>query len=149
MHLSFVMDLRVEVGKPIEVGAVSKGRRRIIAIEGGTFDGPDVRGIVLAGSADWQIVRADGVTELEARYTLLTNAGELIYVQNTGLRHGPADVMQKLLAGEAVDPALVYFRTVPVFETSAPRLQWLARTVFVASGERHPNDVVIHVWKVE
>jgi hypothetical protein len=149
MQLSFVMDLRVKVGKPIEIGAVATGRRRIIAIEGGTFDGPDVRGVVLAGSADWQIIRADGVTELEARYTLQTDVGELIYVQNTGLRHGPADVMQKLLAGEAVDPALVYFRTVPVFETSAPRLQWLARTVFVASGERHPNDVVIHVWKVE
>src|SRR6516165_5339526 len=121
-QLSFVMDLRVQVGKPIEVGAVSKGRRRIIAIEGGTVEGPDLRGVVLAGSADWQIVRADGVTELEARYTLQTDVGELIYVQNTGLRHGPADVMLKLLAGEAVDPALVYFRTVPVFETAAPRL---------------------------
>jgi hypothetical protein len=149
MQLSFAMTLRVAVAKPIDVGPVAQGRRRIIAIEGGTFEGPGLRGVVLASGADWQIVRADGVTELEARYILQTDAGELIYVQNGGLRHAPADVMQKLLAGEDVDPALVYFRTVPTFETAAPQLQWLTRTVFVASGERHPNEVVIHVWKIE
>ena len=149
MQLSFAMTLRVAVAKPIDVGSVVKGRRRIIPIEGGTFEGPGVRGVVLAGGADWQIIRSDGVTELEARYILQTDAGELIYVQNGGLRHAPADVMEKLLAGENVDPALVYFRTVPTFETAAPQLQWLTRTVFVASGERHPNEVVIHVWKIE
>ena len=56
---------------------------------------------------------------------------------------------KKLLAGEAVDPALVYFKTVPTFETSAAELQWLTRAIFVATGERHPSEVVIHVWKVE
>jgi hypothetical protein len=148
-QLSYVMTLRVNVGTPIEIGAVPKGRRRIIAIAGGTFEGPAVRGLVLAGSADWQIVRADGVTELDARYTLQTDAGELIYVQNAGIRHAPADVMQRLLAGGDVDPALVYFRTVPSFETAAPRLQWLTRSILVGSGERHPNEVIIRVWKVD
>ena len=97
---------------------------------------------MLPGGADWQIVRADGFTELDTRYTLETDKGQLIYVQNAGMRHAPPDVMQKLLAGEAVDPALVYFRTVPKFETSAPELQWLTRAIFIGTGERYPTDVV-------
>ncbi len=65
----------------------------------------------------------------------------MIYVQNAGVRHAAPEIM--LLAGEMVDPALVYFRTVPSFETSAPDLQWLTRSIFVGTGERYPNEVVI------
>jgi len=143
------MELRVEVGTPVEVGNVAGGRRRIISILGGTFAGPDVRGAVLSGGADWQIVRGDGFTELDTRYTLRTDRDELIYIRNAGIRHAAPEIMQKLLAGERVDPALVYFRTVPVFETAAPRLQWLTRAIFVGDGERQPNLVIVRVWKIE
>ena len=57
--------------------------------------------------------------------------------------------MQKLLAGQTVDPKLVYFRTQPKFETSAPALQWLAKSLFIGTGERYPNEVVIRFFKVE
>jgi len=143
------MELRVEVGTPVEVGNVAGGRRRIISILGGTFAGPDVRGAVLSGGADWQIVRGDGFTELDTRYTLRTDRDELIYIRNAGIRHAAPEIMQKLLAGERVDPMLVYFRTVPVFETAAPRLQWLTRAIFVGDGERQPNLVIVRVWKIE
>ena len=56
--------------------------------------------------------------------------------------------MAKLLAGEAVDPALVYFRTVPTFETAAPGLAWLTRSVFVGVGERYPSEVVVRFWRL-
>ena len=118
-------------------------------ITGGTFEGPGIKGKVRPGGADWQIVRADGFTELDTRYTIETDKGQLIYVQNAGMRHAPPDVMQKLLAGQPVDPALVYFRTVPKFETSAPELQWLTRAVFVGTGERYPAEVVVRFWRVE
>ena len=95
----------------MELGQVATGRRRIIDITGGTVEGPGFKGKVRNGGADWQIVRADGFTELDTRYTIETDKGQLIYVQNPGMRHAPPDVMKKLLAGEAVDPALVYFRT--------------------------------------
>jgi len=147
--LTHALTLRVRVGAPLELGQVPRGRRRIVPILGGTFEGPAIRGTVLEGGADWQMVRADGVAELDARYTLQTDGGSLIYVQNTGLRHAPPDVMGKLLAGEAVDPSLVYFKTIPVFESSAPELEWLSRSVFVATGERYPSEVVLRVWKVE
>ena len=147
--LTHAMTLRVQVGPPTELGSVPRGRRRIIPILGGSFEGPDVRGKVLPGGADWQVVRADGLAELDTRYMLQTASGSLVYIQNAGIRHAPPDVTRKLLAGEAVDPALVYFKTVPTFETSAPELQWLTRAIFVGTGERHPSEVVIHVWKVE
>jgi hypothetical protein len=143
------MTLRVQVGPPMEIGAGHRGRRRIIPILDGTFDGPDVRGKVLAGGADWQIIRADGVAELDTRYTLQTDSGQLIYVQNPGIRHASPEATKKLLAGDAFDPAQVYFKTVPLFETSAPDLQWLTRSIFIGTGERYPADVVVRVWRVD
>src|SRR6476659_7828732 len=96
--LTFVMELRVEVGAPVEIGAVAAGRRRIVPIQGGSFEGPQVKGRVLNGGADWQIVRADGFTELDTRYTLETATGQIVYVQNAGMRHAAPDVMKRLLA---------------------------------------------------
>ena len=147
--LTFAFELRATVAGPTELGQVASGRRRIVDITGGTFEGPGIKGKIRPGGADWQIVRADGFTELDTRYTIETDKGQLVYVQNAGMRHAPPDVMQKLLAGQPVDPALVYFRTVPKFETSAPDLQWLTRAVFVGTGERYPTEVVVRFWRVE
>jgi hypothetical protein len=147
--LTFAFELRATVAAPTELGQVAGGRRRIVEITGGTFEGPAIKGKVRPGGADWQIVRADGFTELDTRYTIETDTGALIYVQNAGMRHAPPDVMQKLLAGQTVDPTLVYFRTVPTFETSAPDLQWLTRAVFVGTGERYPSEVVVRFWRLE
>src|SRR5687767_10789601 len=147
--LTFAFEVRATVGPPMEVGQVAQGRRRIVSITGGTFEGPNVRGKVMAGGADWQIIRADGFTELDTRYTLETDKGQIIYVQNAGMRHAAPDVMKRLLAGDAVDPAAVYFRTVPKFETASADLQWLTRAVFIGLGERYPNDVRIRFFRVE
>ena len=100
------------------------------------------------GGADWQIVRADGFTEVDARYTLETDAGDLIYVSNLGIRHAPPEIIRRLNAGELVDQSQIYFRSVPKFETAAPDLQWLMRSIFIATGERYPNGVVIKFWRV-
>ena len=147
--LTFAFVVRATVGAPMEVGQVAQGRRRIVPITGGTFEGPNIRGKVMNGGADWQIIRADGFTELDTRYTLETDTGQVVYVQNAGMRHAAPDVMKKLLAGELVDPTLVYFRTVPKFETAATDLQWLARSVFIGMGERYPNDVRIRFYRLE
>jgi len=148
-RLVFAFELHAQVAAPLELGDVPRGRRRIVQITGGTFAGSGLKGRILPGGADWQIVRPDGFTELDTRYTLETDTKELIYVQNVGMRHAPPDVMKKLLAGESVNPALVYFRTTPVFETAAPDLQWLTRSTFVGTGERYPNEVVVRFWRVE
>jgi hypothetical protein len=147
--LVFAFELRALVAPPLVVGQMPAGTRRIVQIVGGTFEGPGLKGKILPGGADWQMIRADGFSELDTRYTLETDKGQTIYVQNAGMRHAAPDVMQKLLAGQQVDPALVYFRTVPKFETSAPELQWLTRAIFVGTGERNPSDVVVRFWRLE
>jgi hypothetical protein len=147
--LVFAFELRAQVGPPAELGEVTHGRRRIVPILGGTVRGPQLAAKVVPGGADWQMIQQDGFTELDTRYTLETEQGQLVYVQNAGIRTAPPDVMQKLLAGQPVDPKLVYFRTVPKFETSAPELQWLARSVFVGIGERFPTEVVVRFYRLE
>jgi hypothetical protein len=147
--LVFAFELRVTVGAPVEIGQVPHGRRRIVSILGGTFEGPSIKGKVVPGGADWQIIQPDGFSELDTRYMLETDKGQIVYVQNAGIRHAAPAVMEKLLKGEVVDPKLVYFRTVPTFETAAPDLQWLSRSVFIGTGERYPTEVVIRFWRVE
>jgi hypothetical protein len=147
-ELVFAFELRVQLGPPLDVGPIPGGRRRIVPTLGGTFEGSALKGRVLPGGGDWQIVRADGLAELDTRYTLETDDGKTIYVQNAGIRHASPEVTAKLMKGEPVDPALVYFRTVPKFETSAPELAWLMRSIFVGTGERYPADVLMRFWKL-
>ena len=139
---------RVDVASPLHLGHSPHGERRIINIMGGTFSGSRLRGRVLSGGADWQIIRHDGITEVEARYTLETHDGALIYVRNWGLRHGSKEVMERLAAGAHVDPKEYYFRTTPVFETGAPGYQWLNGMITVAAGERRAEEVIITVYEV-
>jgi hypothetical protein len=146
--LEFAFEVRAEVADPTVVGLMPNGTRRIVNILGGTFEGPKVKGKLLPGGADWQIIREDGFTEVDARYTLQTDKGQLIYVSNVGMRHAPPDVMKRLNAGETVDQSQIYFRAVPKFEVAAPELQWLTRSIFVATGERYPKGVVIRFWRV-
>ncbi len=146
--LSFLYTSRIQADPPILVGHTHHGERRIIHITGGAFAGPRLSGKVLPGGADWQIVRADGVVELEARYTLETDDGALIYVVNRGIRRGPREVMDRLAKGEKVDPREYYFRTTPTFEAAAPKYAWLNRLITIATGERHIDEVIITVYEV-
>jgi hypothetical protein len=148
--LTLAFELHADVQPPIDFGEISPGRRRrMVPITSGRFDGPRLRGRIVPGGADWQIVYADGFTELDSRYALETDDGQLITVRNAGVRRAAPDVMSRLLAGQPVDPAEVYFRTVPAFETSAPSLQWLTQSIFLGTGERYPSEVVVRFWLVE
>ena len=142
------LSITVEVAEILNLGATPRGERRIINIIGGSFSGPHVSGRVLPGGADWQLVRADGVAEIEARYTLETAAQERILVRSEGLRHGPPAAMKALARGDPVDPAQYYFRTTMRFETSAPSLAWLNRILAVATGVREPRAVRLSVFEV-
>lgn len=148
ISLNFAFSAEVTLGPVLELGSTGHGQRRIIPITGGTFNGPDFKGVVLAGGADWQIVRPDKVAELDARYTLKTDDGALIYISNKGYRHGPAEILAKISRGEEVDPAQYYFRTAATFETSADKYHWLTRTIVIATAERKKDKVLIDFYKV-
>lgn len=146
--LAHVADITVEVAPPVLLGPCPAGERRVVPILGGRAAGPRLAGAVLPGGADTQLIRGDGVAEIEARYLLRLGDGALVHVVNRGLRHAAPDDMARLLRGEPVDPARVYFRTAPVFETSASDHAWLNRTLFVGMGERQPGTVLISVYSV-
>jgi hypothetical protein len=146
--LQFIFAAHATVDPALDLGNVGKGSRRIVPIVGGDFSGPQLRGTVVRGGADWQVIRSDGVAELEARYTLRTDDGALIYVRNHALRHGPADVMAALAAGRPVDPSSYYFRGATFFETSAVRYAWLMKCIVVCTGEREPAGVKLRFFQV-
>lgn len=146
--LEFAFEAHVTVGAPQEVGPVAGGTRRLIPITGGTFAGPGLKGKILPGGADHQLLQPDGFTQLEARYVLETDEGEKIYVVNRGVRYGAPEVLARLNAGERVDPSLIYFRTAATFEATAPRLLPMTRAIYVAVGERYPTDVVVRFFRV-
>ncbi len=147
-ELEFIFSAHVTVDPPLELGDIGKGGRRIIPITGGEFSGPQLRGMVLPGGADWQILRSDGVAELEARYTLRTDDGALIYVRNHALRHGPPEVIAALAAGRPVDPTSYYFRGATFFETSAGRYAWLGKHIVVCTGERESKGVKLKFFQM-
>jgi hypothetical protein len=147
-QLDFIFAAQVTVDPALDLGDVAKGGRRIVPITGGDFSGPQMRGRVLPGGADWQVLRSDGVAELEARYTLRTDDGALIYVRNHGLRHGPPDVIAALAAGRPVDPAQYYFRGAAFFETGAAHYAWITKRIIVCAGEREPATVKLKFFQM-
>jgi Protein of unknown function (DUF3237) len=147
-RLEFAFTATITLGIIQELGNTPHGRRRIIPITGGTFEGPAIKGTVEPGGADWQIIRGDNVAELEALYTLKTDDAVFIYIKNKGYRHGSAEVLQRLAKGEAVNPKEYYFRATPVFETASEKYNYLNKFIYIASGERKKDSVVIHFYKV-
>jgi hypothetical protein len=149
MNTRLLMILRVRVGTPQEIGVVPHGTRRIAPLNGGDFEGPRLRGTVLpGGSADWLLLRADGVLEMDLRLTLQTDEGALISMKSFGLRHGPPEVIAAIGRGETVDPSTYYFRTTPRFETAHPAYAFLNRIVAVASGDRRPEGPIYTIHEV-
>jgi hypothetical protein len=147
-QLKWFADLSVQVARPQEIGRTARGVRRVIPILGGEAVGDGWRASVLPGGADFQLLLGDTLAELDARYVLQTDAGDLVYVQNSAVRSATADVMARLVRGEPVDPALVYFRCRPSFETASPSLRWITERMFVGTGARHPDKVVMTFFEL-
>jgi len=147
-QLNFFADLSVQVDKPQEVGQTLHGVRRLIPILGGEVQGDGWSGRVLPGGADFQLIVNTRMAELDARYVIETDGGDLIYVQNRAVRTAAPEVMDKLVRGEPVDPQSVYFRCSPSFETASASLGWLSERLFVGTGARYPDRVVMRFFEV-
>lgn len=148
-QLRFFADLAVQVGEPQVVGTVPHGVRRVIPIVGGSVQGDGWSGRVLAGGADFQLIVHPGYAELDARYVIEVDGGELVYVCNQAVRSGPAQLMQRLARGEPVDPAQIYFRCLPRLETASQALGWINERLFVGAGVRHPDRVVMRFFALD
>ena len=148
LQTKYVFTITVLIGDVTSAGEIGTGVRRIIPIIGGEVKGEGINGKVCAFGADFQIIRPNELIELEAKYAFETDDGAVVYVENRGLRFGPVELLQKLKRGEPVDPKLIYFRTVPRFETGHENYRWLMQHIFVASAARHADRVVIDVHQV-
>ena len=145
-ELLFEMNLVLE---PIQVvGPTPNGDRRICYIKGGRFSGPKLQGEVLPGGGDWLLLRPDGARTLDIRLTLRTDDGHPIYLVSRGILHISPETFQRLTAGEEIDPAEYYFRTTPLFETAAARLDWLNRVVAVSVGRLSATTAVQTIYAV-
>ncbi len=148
IRTAHLMTLTLSVAGMQPIGPTPNGNRRIGLVSGGQFEGSKLKGKVLPGGADWIIARPDGSTTLDVRIVLETDDGATIGMTYRGMRHGPAAIMEKLNAGEFVDPSQYYFRTAVSFETAAPRYDWLNRIIAVGTGSRPPEGPIYDIFEV-
>lgn len=142
-QLEFALQLKVTLGETFAINNTQHGRRTVIPITGGTFEGPGLKGTILNGGADYQLANADGRTELEAIYCIKTDDGVYIHVRNRGIIAGGKDANGK---------PTFYFRAAPQFEAPADsKYGWLNNSLFVCAPTFSPDfkGIVLNVWRVK
>ena len=145
IELRELLAIEIAVRPLVDLG----GGRRYVAFDGDTFSGRDgLRGSVLDGGIDWQVVRPSGVLEIDAHYVLHAEEGEVIEVRSTGLRRASAEVTERIGRGEPVAPDEYYFRTHIRLSTAVPRLGWMNDLIAVSTGQRERDVVRIDVHEV-
>ena len=147
INTEFLFTIALEIQVSV-LGDTPYGRRRIFHFDGGSFDGPKLKGKVLPGGGGWSLIRRDDVMEVDVRLTLKTDDSHQIYMAWKGLRHGPKDVMDRLYRGEIVDPRTYYFRTTSYFETSSEKYSWMNRICSIASGSLSTSTRTFDVFQV-
>lgn len=143
-QLEYVVELKVKCEGAYQVGQTSHGNRFVIPIVGGTFEGPQMKGIILPGGADYQLQDTEhGRTEVEAIYSIQTDDGVNIHIRNRGLIYTGTD--------ENGNPQF-YFRTSPQFEAPQDsKYAWLNNAIFVCQPNLNdPNGLIcLKIWKVK
>ena len=141
--LTHVLTLQVELGQAYSVGTTPHGERNVVPITGGTFEGPDMKGTILPGGADWQMTNKElGRTEIEAIYSIRTDDGVNIHIRNQGIISMDKDADGK---------PQFYFRCAPKFEAPADsKYAWLNNSLFLcAPAFGGPQGTfTLKVWKV-
>lgn len=145
-----VMTLRLNVdsAKSAQIGMTPNGYRTIAPIIGGNFDGPQMKGTVLPGGADWVLLPEPGKMLIDVRLTLETQTGGLIYTQYGGRFHGTADAMRKLAKGEALPSDSYSLVTHVRFETGVEELAWLNHIVAVGIGEQSGFNPIYEIYQI-
>jgi len=139
--------LRETVPPLLVLGQTPNGFRRVGLVQGGSFEGERVSGVVVSGN-DWQTIRPDSCMKLDVRLVLRTTDDALICMTYTVVRAGPPEVIAAMDRGEAPDPSTYYFRMAPFFETSAKQYDWINRIICVGVGNRLADGPVYSIFEV-
>jgi hypothetical protein len=149
LKTEFLFRMVLHAGTPQMAAAGGGKELRVIPVTGGTFEGPSLKGELIPGTtADWLRVEPDGTAHMDVRLVMRTEKGQHFYMQYSGVRSGPPEVLAKLGRGEAVAPSEYYFRIAVRFETSDPELAWLNRVLAVGVGQRPPAGPTYDVYVV-
>jgi hypothetical protein len=142
-QLEFALQLKVTLGQAFSIENTQHGRRTVIPITGGTFEGPGIKGTIINGGADYQLANAQGRTELEAIYCIKTDDDIYIHVRNRGIIAGGQDADGK---------PTFYFKAAPQFEAPADsKYGWLNNALFVCAPDfsQQFQGIILNVWKVK
>ena len=136
-QLEFLMEVALDVpgGKNTHAVGFPGGERMTVAVTGGTFEGPKLKGVALTPAGDWLVRRPDGSSVLDVRTTLQTDDEQLIYLSYRGIMYTP-------------EGGKLYWRTIPMFETGASKYAWLNHIVCVGTGIPAPGKAVYRIFQV-
>ena len=128
LESEFSFSLLLDVDPQLDAGHV-----RIAPVTGGTFAGPNIRGTVHPGGADW-ITQVQGHSSLDVRITLETDDGALIFMTYTG-------VVGRGAGG-------LYWRVRPIFSTADERYDWLNQSVFIGKNKQVEGKVAYDIFRI-
>lgn len=132
----------------VEVIETPLGRRTLVSVGGGTFEGPRLRGTILPIGGDWVLVGTDGVARIDARAVLRTHDGATILVRNTGRTVLSDEATERRARGEVLHVDQVHARSSPQFETAVTRYAWINGVTTIAVNEIGPRHVFYRVYEV-
>jgi hypothetical protein len=146
-QLALLFELRLVAQLDVSL-QIATGERRIASIKSGRYEGPRLKGSVLAGGSDWLLRRSDGVREIDARIVLREESdGEVISLRYVGYRTAPQEVLAGEHAADAVNPNAFVYRTAHLFEATG-RCAWLNDVVGAGIGLHSPQGLVHRVYHV-
>jgi len=147
-RLEECFQIEAMVDTPVVIGQDNiHGLRRLIPVTSGIVTGK-LKGVVLPGGVDSQVVRPDGFTELSARYGIKLDDGTSVFIENNGIRRVDPKYAAEVAAGNIVDPKHVYFATVPKFEVYDESLRWLEQSIFICYATRLPDKVLLRFYQL-
>lgn len=146
--LEFVFQMRVELAERIHYGPVLSGvRRGFVAARGGIIEGPRLNGRVIPNTGgDYPTIYADGSGVFSARYLLEIDDGTIVELNSRGYRNGDPETLNRLIAGEDLDPSEYYMYLTPHFDVPEGPHAWLGKSVFLVTGHRRPDHSLFRYW---
>ena len=146
--LNHLLEITFFAPNLIQLGETPYGKRIIANIDGGHFEGPNLKGTVQGPGGDWLLIRQDNSVQMDVRVSLLTDDNEIIFLSYQGIRVGEQEVLNRLQSGKKVNPTEYYMRTLCRFETGSKKYAWLNSILAAGTGERYPDYVMYDIYEI-
>jgi hypothetical protein len=134
LQSELLFDLVFERGAATNVGSPG-GNKVVVPVSAGTFEGPKLKGAVVAPSGDAITVRQDGSSVLDLRLLLQTDDGQKILMTCRGIAYTTPD-------------GALFARLQPLFETGAEKYAWLNKVVAVGVYRPMPGKIAYRIYRI-